>query len=609
MRKLYICLPVLLCLTAGLTAQVSLKSVAADDSRSTAMRTNGTLQHFTSAVIIELLKNISQRESEKATAGIEKGSLAANYEYYFKEFAEKHGFTSGQVKELVDQWANTDSVKEDVNDYMLQGARNYYLQQFEASALNYEKAATFWETALWEKYNGGDQLTKEMMADADSAGNAWLLAGNSAGEGNDFKKAIQLYYKADSLITWAATGQAITEAFAKKKRRLNDLLAIALYEEGSRAAGTESLTLLAQAVAIEQAALVTYRKEAFPHDWARTQSNLGTLLQEQGDRMDDSTGDLLLHQSIAAYRAALDIYTKTDFPKDWARTQNNIGVVSRKLAGRVDEPGLFEQSIAAFRAALEVYTKNDFARDWALTQNNLGVTLQEQGTLEGKGGSHTLWQQAVTACRAALEVYTQKEDPQDWALTQHNLGNILQLQGTHTEGHEGALLLEQSAAAYRAALEIYTQPETPQQWGRVQHNLGVTLSELGLRTEGTTLLAQAATAFRAALVVRTQECFPAQWARTQSNLGTVLWEQGSRTEGDEGAVLLQQAAQAFKRALEIYTRNDFPEQWLDTQNNLGSVYEQSRQWAAAINCFENIREANPIYVARKVNELRKKSQQ
>jgi tetratricopeptide (TPR) repeat protein len=541
MVKHFTCLSILLFQLSCLTAQVNLQGSIADNRAGNSVRQNSRTSSFTNESIVALIKTISQRESEKAFIG--KEETFNNYESYFKEFANNHGVTSSELKELVDQWANADSVKEAVNDFMLQGARSYYLQQFHESSLYYEQAAVLREKNAREKRNDAEYI--------DATFNAYLLAGNSASEGADFKKAIQLYAKADSLIS----GQAFV---AQKKMRLQEVLAVVLYEEGSRTADSESVALLAQAVAIEQAALATYTRDYFPQDWARTQSNLGTLLQEQADRMEDSAGITLLKQSIAAYNAALTIYTKQDFRQEWARSHNNMGVVLSKLGTRGEDMSLFAQAVTAFRTALDVYTKIDF--------------------------------------------------PQDWALTQYNLGNMLQLQGGYAKGPEADALFEQSANAYRSALEVYTQRETPEQWASAQHNLGTSLYEQGRHTEGTALFAQAVTAFQAALIVRTRECFPKQWAKTQYNLGTALWEESSRT-ATENTSLLEQSALAFKAALDIYTPEDFPEEWFNAQTNLGLLYEQKKQWPAAIQCFEKLRDIDPVYAAKKVSEVRRKSQQ
>ena len=586
MNKHFTCLPVLLFHLSCLTAQVNLQGSVTVNGPGNSVREHSRIKSFTNASFVAFIKNISQRESEKAT--IEKEKPLNNYESYFNEFANDHGVTSGQLKKLVDHWANEDSVKEAVNDFMLQGARSYYLRQFAASSLYYEQAAVL----RVEKQDDADNI--------DATYNAYLLAGNSASEAANFKRAIQLYYKADSVIDHSSSAQ--------KKRHLQEVLAVALYEEGSRTADNEGIALLVQAIAIEQAALETYTREHFPQEWARTQSNLGTMLEEQAHRVEDRAGIALLKQSIAAYSAALTIYTKKDFRQEWARMQNNLGVVYRKLGTRSQETALFEQSVAAFHAALDVYTKTDFPQDWALIQNNLGVTLQEQGAAMDGTGGNALSAQALTACRAALEVYTKTDFPQDWALTQYNLGNLLQLQASHLKGPEAVILFEQSATAYRSALEVYTRLETPEQWSGVQHNLGISLYEQGQYAEGTALLTQAITAFRAALIVRTIECVPEQWARTQSNLATALWEAGNRTEA-ENAALLEQSAAAYKAALEVYTKKDYPQEWFNNQNNLGLLYEQNKQWAAATQCFEKLRDADPLYAAKKVSELRRKAQQ
>ncbi|WP_315814981.1 hypothetical protein [Paraflavitalea speifideaquila] len=111
-------------------------------------------------------------------------------------------------------------------------------------------------------------------------------------------------------------------------------------------------------------------------------------------------------------------------------------------------------------------------------------------------------------------------------------------------------------------------------------------------------MSQAATAFKQALTVRTKDCYPADWASTQYNLGTALWEESGRAAGDNVA-LLAAAATAYEAAQTYYTPKDQPEQWFNVQNGLGLIYEQQREWTAAILHFENLRDMEPMYAAQK----------
>jgi tetratricopeptide (TPR) repeat protein len=546
MSKHFTCLSILLIQLSCLTAQVNLQTSFADNGAGNSQREQNRSFAFTNESFVTLIKTISQRESEKAFIG--KEETLNNKESYFKEFASDHGVTSSQLKELVNQWANADSVKDEVNDFMLQGARTYYLQQFNESSLYYEQAALLRTAAIRDKQQDATTI--------DAICNAYVLAGNSASEGNDFKRAIQLYYKADSIITLPGV-QKDNNTFAKTKMRLQEILAVVLYEEGSRAADSEGVALLTQAIRIEQAALANYSKDHFPQEWARAQSNLGTVLQEQAGRLEEVDAVSLLKQSIAAYKAALDVYTKKDFPQEWARSYNNLGVVYSKLGNTSAETTLLDQAVIAFQTALEVYTQKDF--------------------------------------------------PQDWALTQYNLANMFQAQaGNQKDQQAAAVLFERSIAAYRLALEVFTQLNAPEEWAWTQYNLGISLFEQGRNSTSTDLLTQSITAFRAALIVRDRQCFPEEWARTQYDLGTALWEVSSRTEADK-TTLLDQSAIAYKAALEIYTEKDTQE-WFNAQSNLGLVYEQQKQWAKALQCFENLRDADPVYAAKKENEVRRKAQ-
>lgn len=472
MRKHFTCLSFFVYCLSCLHAQDSLKE------------TNSRVKPVTNASFVTLISTISQKANEQAIT--DKAPTLAHYDECFTAFAHEYGITCTQARELVNAWAQADSVKNEEEDLMLQGARNYYLKQFHTSSLYYEQAAMLQEESLAVNMTGAGGQDPALTTTMDATCTAYLLAGNSASEGGNFKRAIRLYRKADSLLL-------LQDTPAQKKSHVQDLLAIVLYEEGNRLGGDEGFALLTQAAALEQAALARYSPTAFPQEWARSQSNLGTILQTQGELVAGSAGDSLFLQSLSAYNAALTVYTKKDLPQEWARMQNNMGVVLSNL-------GAIEEAIAAFRAALEIYTRQDH--------------------------------------------------PQDWALAQYNLGNMLQFRGSDTKGPGAINLFKESAAAYRLALEVYTEKESPEEWAWAQHHLGVSLFEQGRVTDGRTLLSEAVAAFRAALIVHTKECFPEAYASTQYNLGTVLWEESSRAATNsiillEEAVMAYTAALDF----------------------------------------------------------------
>lgn len=463
----------------------------------------------------------------------------------FDTFASAHRLTAEELRNLVSNWAHSDSVKNN-HSHLVHGAQYYYLRELQPSSLHYEQAALQQEEMLPSKLTGSDYHDATIAGEIEAASTTWLLAGNSANEDGDHVHAIRFYKRADSLLSFG-TVDRLPPSMAHKKDFICELLATALFAEGRHIEGADGYSMLAQALRLEQQILVRYNRQLHPKEWARTKSNLGTILEAQGELIE--APDSLYQSAQAAFIEATMVYTRAEYPQDWARMQNNTGVVLGKL-------GKIEEAIAAFRAA--------------------------------------------------LDIYNEKESPIDWALTQYNLGNMLQFQATEKQDTDALHLFRQSIAAYQLALTVFNAKDNPDEWGWVQHKMGASLFQQGRRLEGRAMLTEAVAAFRAALTVRTKEGSPTAWANTQYNLGTALWEENSRAAGGN-IELLEEAVRSFESALTIYTKKDYPEQWFNTQNSLGLLYEQKQQWAIAIKHFETIRDVEPMYAAQKVNELRKKA--
>lgn len=548
MRKCFTCLAFLLafpCLSWLYAQEVH----PVDSTAKGADTIVGTpFRFFTNASFITVIGQLSLRATEEAM--VEKVNPHVLYDQYFREFAREHNISAEQVRTLMNSWVQGNTVKEDETDAMLQGARHFYLKQYHTSSLYYEQAVEQQEAAR-SAQAGPYQQASALTEEAEALYPAFILAGNSSIASGNYKRAIRMYHNADSLLLLPAATEKTYAAIYKKKNYLYTLLAATLVEAGSQLGGKEGYDLLTAATLVEKTLLTNYYKPTTsPQEWAKTQSQLGTIWHLQGD-MDTATasGDSLYMLSIEAYNDALSVYTQKDFPVDWARMQHNLGVVLSKL-------GAIKEATASFRSAMGIFT---------------------------------------------LE-----KNPRDWASTAYHLGNMLQCQAGKAKDAEATELFTQSVKAYRQALEVYTDKTTPEEWGWAQHNLGVSLFEQGRRLGERDLLSQAATAFRQALTIQTKDCFPAAWASVQYNLGTALWEESSRAAGGN-VTLLADAATAYESALGFYTPKDHPEQWFNVQNGLGLLYEQQKEWTAAIQHFENIRDMEPMYAAQKVNELRRKA--
>ncbi|WP_347100425.1 hypothetical protein [Sagittula stellata] len=191
---------------------------------------------------------------------------------------------------------------------------------------------------------------------------------------------------------------------------------------------------------------------------AKLQNALANALLEQGTRTGGAASAALLAEAVTAYRAALEIRTRDAHPVDWAMTQNNLGNALQAQGTRTGGAAgaaLLAEAVTTFRAALEVRTRDAHPVDWAATQNNLGIALQEQGKRTGGAAGAALLAEAVTAYRAALEVTTRDAHPVDWAETQENMALAEKARADHETCADSRPHLRAALAHVEAALEVY----------------------------------------------------------------------------------------------------------------------------------------------------------
>ena len=213
-----------------------------------------------------------------------------------------------------------------------------------------------------------------------------------------------------------------------------------------------------------QDALADLPQATDPALWARLQNNLAVALKEQGSRTEGAAGAALLGQAVDAYCAALEVRTRADHPVDWAGTTQNLAIALRNQGSRTGGAAgaaLLGQAVDAYGAALEVYTRADHPVDWAATTQNLANALQEQGIrTEGAAGAALLGQ-AVDAYRDALEVRTRADHPVQWAMTQENMALLEQARAAHDTCTNPAPHLRAALDHATAALTVYDPDHMP----------------------------------------------------------------------------------------------------------------------------------------------------
>ncbi|MBV0911719.1 AAA family ATPase [Anianabacter salinae] len=272
------------------------------------------------------------------------------------------------------------------------------------------------------------------------------------------------------LYAAAADSFAAVDPLEPARRRLayND----PLYRHGIRYGGPG----LARAAEIARSAATDELCRLDGKLWGKLQNNLANALSDQGTRTGGAEGAALLAEAVAAYRDALTVHTRADHPVDWATTQNNLALALQNQGtrtGGAEGAALLAEAVAAYREALTVRTRADHPVQWAMTQNNLGIALQNQGTRTGGAEGAALLAEAVAAYRDALTVRTRADHPVRWAMTQNNLAIALQNQGTRTGGPEGAALLEEAVEAYRDALTVRTRADHPVDWAMTRENMAI----------------------------------------------------------------------------------------------------------------------------------------
>jgi tetratricopeptide (TPR) repeat protein len=504
-------------------------------------------------------------------------------------WAQANGFSSGQVDQQVQQWAEGIQKQSGQATAEQKALAELALKHYAAAAQLFKEAGN----ADRQELNAEDtqeqqleaqikalQAAQQALVDKQRSSSLRKLLDHSQQEAAADQLNLQYHQATQTLENAAATVEVEYKKHPDDKG-FHELwleavwaVASARGQEGAVSPANESLGLLALSADDFDSLAREYAVLGDRQEVAAAQDGLGDALTGEGERASGDKAVGLLDQAVEAFQNALQVFTKADLPQDWAQTQNNLGIALDEEGTRATGDkamALLDQAVEAYQNALQVYTKTDLPRDWAMTQNNLGNALAEEG--EGATGDKAtaLFDQAVKALRNALQVYTKADLPQDWAGTQVSLGNALWAESERATGDKATALLDQAVQAYQNALQVYTKTDLPQDWASTQNNLGNALAEEGRRATGDkamALLDQAVVAYRSALEVYTKADLPQDWAMMQNNLGAALLDEGERASGDKAIALLNQAVVAFRDALEVYTKVDLPRYWSIVQINL-----------------------------------------
>ena len=275
--------------------------------------------HRTLLQVNSLQRENRALKSQAAQAESQKPDLSAA----LAAWAQANGFSSAQVDEQVEQWAQN-------------------IQQQAAQATAEQKALA--EVALKHYASAAQLFNQAADSDAgqlDAEEQAFLnarrdklrqLIGDREQAASAFQLNLQYHQATQTLESAVATAAAEYKKHPDDKGFhelwLRALLsaADARSKEGVVSPASDSLRLLAQSADDEQMLAREYAALGDRQGGAAAQDRLGIALMREGERAGGEKSAALLEQAVEAFRNALEVYTKADLPRDWARTQNNLGI-------------------------------------------------------------------------------------------------------------------------------------------------------------------------------------------------------------------------------------------------------------------------------------------
>ena len=375
-----------------------------------------SLQKQNRALQGEIAKGQNQNQSENQGQNQTQDLSAA-----FAEWATQNGFSSAEVNQQVQQWAQDIQRRSQQATLQQKALAEVALKQYGAAAQLFDQAAD----ADVEDLDAEEQA----LMDATRTKLGQLIKDREQSAGA-YQLNLQYHQATQTLESAEATADAEykkhpdDKGFHELRLQAVTAAADARWHEGEVSPASESLPLLAQSAGDFQSLAHEYTELGDRQEAAAAQRGLGLALDDEGERASGDKSSALLDQAVQAFQNALEVYTKTDLPHDWASTQVDLGGALVREGQRAigdESVALLDQAVQAFQNALEVYTKADLPRYWARTQMDLGVALLDEGERASGDKSAALLDEAVQAFQNALQVYTKADLPQYWAMTQMNL--------------------------------------------------------------------------------------------------------------------------------------------------------------------------------------------
>lgn len=508
------------------------------------------------------------------------------------DWAQTNGFSSAQVDQQVQQWANGIENQSGAATAEQKALAEMALQHYGAAAQLFNQASAADQQQLTAEDSQEQALEQQMKAlhaaqqkllDTERASLRALLD-HSQQAATAEQLNLQYHEATQTLESAEVTAQAQFKKHPDDKG-FHELWLLADWyvayrrmQEAEVGPADQSLSLLAQSAGAYQLLAREYAESGDLQNAASAQLGLGLALMDEGERASSQKATILLDQSVQAFRSALQVYTRANLPRAWARTENDLSIAlideSARAGNQKTAEALVEEAVQVCRTVLQTDSRADFPQEWAETEVNLGVALRSEGDRATLDKAPGLVDQAAAAFRSALEIYTKADLPRLWAGAESLLGVALWDEGTKSTGAQKLAMFNQSIQAYRNALQVYTQAALPQNWAGTEADLGVVLVAESENTSGEKammLLQQGLAAYRSALLVYTPTALPQNWARTESNLGNANYDEAQQATGDRSLPLFDQAAAAYQSTLSVYTQVTLPQDWAMTETNLGTV--------------------------------------
>ena len=325
-----------------------------------------------------------------------------------------------------------------------------------------------------------------------------------------------------------------------------------------------------QAIEAGKDALNVYNSKDHPRAFARAMANLGSAYLTRAqianrplDRADDC------RQAIASYQEALMVYKLDRFPEEFALIKNNLAIAYLALSDALEGGGgerRGEDRAIDVREGEGREVEEKEGEERVIEDEEAERREVEGGEVEGGEARIELCNQSIQACREALLIRTVENMPLAYAATQNNLGSALLALAEEVESLENCdLALE----AFGKALAVYKSRQNPTLHTATLNNLGSAYLLRAQVLDRSDNCLKAIRAAQEALSISSQESSPGGYAESQRILWLSYLTLGETECRAESCLL---ALEACQKRLAVYSAKDQPWDFASCQKELAITY-------------------------------------